>query len=373
VAVPEALLWQRDPHTAAKHAVLENYYDAWFPIMLRTSFVASLTVFEGYAGPGEYLGAGTDRGPEGSPMVAMRSLLERPDLVALSKPVRFVFLEDRQDRVDHLNELIRSRLGPLPAHVTAIAVKGRCETDAIGLLTSAGAWGSPIFANLDPFDAYVPLDLVQALGRNGASEAFVTFMSERLIRFASVESLTQGDTMFGTAAWRSVQSLPTADKERYLVESYRSTMATSGLDKLSGFQLLDERGKGFWLLHGTGHKKGVQKMKDAMWSVDPISGYRFRDPRPTLQQSFDFSDSWKPDLRPLKHAVSDFLEREGRVSIESVREFTLLETAYKESHASDVLKELIRDGLVGRDPKSGPYANAEVWPIAPDPPTLFEF
>jgi three-Cys-motif partner protein len=373
VAVPADLLWKRDPHTAAKHQVLARYYDAWFPIMLRASFFKSLTVFEGFSGPGEYLPEdGSDIGPEGSPLVAMRSLLARPELVDLGKPVRFVFLEDRRDRVEHLDRLIRDRLGALPAHISFVAREGRCEKDAISLLTEVGAWGHPIFANLDPFDAYVPLDLIRALGKNGSSEAFVTFMSHRLIRFASVEGLTQGDQMFGGTAWRSVQGLPTGDKERYLVEAYRTTLAAAGLDKIAGFQLLDERGLGFWLLHGTSHKRGVQKMKDAMWTVDPINGYKFRDPRPTLQQSLDFSDSWRPDLRPLRQAVANFLEREGRVPIERVRDFALLETAYKEAHASEMLGELVRDGAVGRHPVRGPYADAEVWPIAPDAGTLFD-
>lgn len=340
--------------------------------MLRTSFVRSLTVFEGFSGPGEYLSEeGADGGPEGSPLVAMRSLLARPELVDLDKPVRFVFLEDRPDRVAHLQNLVQDRLGPLPPHVSCLARSGRCEKDAIPLLTEAGAWGHPIFANLDPFDAYVPIELVQALGGNGASEAFVTFMSHRLIRFASVDSLTQGDEMFGSRTWRSVQDMATNAKERYLVEAYRNTLARVGLDKIAGFQLLDERGLGFWLLHGTSHIRGVQKMKDAMWNVDPISGYRFRDPRPTLQASFDFSGSWKPDLQPLRHAITDLLEREGRVPIERVRKYTLFETAYKETHASDVLGELIKDGVVGRHPIRGPLAEAEVWPIASDAPTLF--
>ena len=75
--------------------MLAGYYDAWFPIMLST--FPRLTVFEGYAGPGEHT-----KGEEGSPLIALRSLLDRPDLITLGKQVRFVFVEERQDRIDHL-------------------------------------------------------------------------------------------------------------------------------------------------------------------------------------------------------------------------------------------------------------------------------
>ena len=36
MAVPESTVWDRDPHAEAKHLVLRGYFDAWYPIMLRT-------------------------------------------------------------------------------------------------------------------------------------------------------------------------------------------------------------------------------------------------------------------------------------------------------------------------------------------------
>ncbi|MCY3924683.1 MAG: hypothetical protein OXG52_04105 [bacterium] len=33
MAVPTGILWERDPHTAAKHTLLRRYMLAWFPIM----------------------------------------------------------------------------------------------------------------------------------------------------------------------------------------------------------------------------------------------------------------------------------------------------------------------------------------------------
>lgn len=369
MAVPPRLLWPRDPHTAAKHEVLRRYYNAWFPIMLRT--FPSVTVFEGYAGPGEYEPEDGAVGPEGSPLVAMRSLLSRRELVDLRTPVRFVFLEDRHDRVENLRRLVAERLAPLPPHVTFVAEPGRCERDALAVLSRVGAWGHPIFANLDPFDAFVPLDVVRALGRNGASEAFVTFMSNRLIRFASVEHLPQGDEMFGEKQWRQVQHLATEAKEPFLVERYRGTLASCGLDKIVGFQLLDERGLGFWLLHATSHERGIQKMKDSMWNVDPIRGFHFRDPRRSERAQLGLPIQWEPDLRALRDLVVEYLDGRGRVPIIDVRRFALLETAYKEMHASKVLADLMRDGVVHREPKKGKLEEAVVWLVRADPEPLF--
>jgi three-Cys-motif partner protein len=74
MAIQKKVIWERDPHAEAKHSVLAGYYDAWYPIMLSTW--PRLTVFDGYAGPGEYT-----KNEVGSPIIAMRRLLERRDLV----------------------------------------------------------------------------------------------------------------------------------------------------------------------------------------------------------------------------------------------------------------------------------------------------
>lgn len=365
MATPDPTLWPRDPHTEAKHLVLGGYYDAWFPIMLQAPYFSSLTVFEGYSGPGEY-----DQGEEGSPIVAMRSLLERPELVRLGKPVRFAFLEDRQDRVEHLRGLIASIFGTLPPHVTCEVRRGRCETDGIGLLTDIGAWGHPIFANLDPFDAHVPLAIVQRLAANDASEAFVTFMSGRLVRFATKTDLPQGDEMFGSSDWRQVSTLPTEEKEAFLVERYRQTLVGAGLGKVAGFKLIDEGGRAFWLLYATRHVRGLERMKSAMWKVDPIRGFRFRDPRDTQQGMLDMQ--WQPDLKPLRQTLLDRLHEVGKVSVDTLRTFTLEETPYRETHTADAVRRLVTDKVIGRDPERGPLTKETlVWPIGAMTESLF--
>jgi three-Cys-motif partner protein len=356
-------LWRRDPHTEAKHRILAGYYSAWFPILLHTPhFPGGVTVFEGFAGPGEY-----DRGEEGSPIIALRAYLGRPQLVASRKPVRFAFLEQRKDRADHLRGLVGRLFGELPPHVTCEVRDGQCEDEGTALLTDVGAWGHPIFANLDPFDAYVPLQLVRRLAQNDASEVLVTFMSDRLRRFARVESLPQGDAMFGSPAWRRIQHQPSPEaKEAFLVNAYRGTLEDSGLDKVAGFKLIDEGGRAFWLVYATKHRRGLERMKAAMWKVDPIRGFRFRDPRdPTQGELFDDPRTWQPDLRPLRRQLVDHLQSEGRVSVRALRDFALLETSYRPPHATQVISELVRSGQVGRRPETGRVDDkTEVWLIA---------
>ena len=53
--VPSGVLWDVDPHTLAKHRLLENYLAAWLPTLLQGGF-RGVTYAEGFAGPGIYTG-----------------------------------------------------------------------------------------------------------------------------------------------------------------------------------------------------------------------------------------------------------------------------------------------------------------------------
>ena len=200
MAVPESTVWDRDPHTEAKHRVLHGYFDAWYPIILST--FPRLTVLEGYAGPGVYT-----KSEDGSPVIAIRALVERPELLGRRPAVRFVFIEEREDRLQKLQEVVNREFPRLPPGVRVDYHHESCERVWETALDQADAWGMPIFANLDPFGPGVPYPLVKRLGANRSSEALVTFMSDWLRRFWSLEELDDGDVQFGSRGWRTVGSL----------------------------------------------------------------------------------------------------------------------------------------------------------------------
>lgn len=201
MTVPQGVLWDPDAHTKEKHALLRGYLDAWWPIILQGRFRGA-TFAEGFSGPGEY----TD-GSDGSPVVAMRALLEHNRTLPAT-PSRFVFVEDDRRRADHLRSVVPQRFPSIPGHVSADVVHGRCETDLLPTLDGCGAWGQPIFAFLDPFGVAVPHTVVRRIGQNGNSEVLVTFFASQLTRWATNTDVDQGDVMFGDTDWRGVAHQP---------------------------------------------------------------------------------------------------------------------------------------------------------------------
>ncbi len=352
MAVPTTTIWERDPHTAVKHQILDRYLAGWFPIMLHSTYWRNVTYLDGFAGPGEY-----SKGEDGSPLIALKRLLDHPVLLATRRPVRFVFIEEDRARVEHLRRLIERRYpaSRQPSHVTIDVYCGTCETTSIAALNSARAWTQPVFANLDPFGPNVPYELVQRLGRNPGSEVLVTFPSGWLTRFATETHLHDGDRMFGDRGWREVRNQPDPkSKERFLVEQYEDLLRRVGLHLPSAFKLVDEGGRAFWLVHGTRHQKGLEKMKDAMWDADPISGFSFRDPRDPDQATLFQSSDWPPDIEGLVMILEAHLrEVGGSATVRELRDFVFYETVYRVAHANLAMKAMLAHRSIQREPSAG--------------------
>jgi three-Cys-motif partner protein len=311
--------------------MLDRYLAAWFPILLQGGF-PGVTFFDGFAGPGEY-----KKGEEGSPIIALRQVLDRPELLRLGKRVRFVFIEAHEGRVEHLRGLIASKfLSPNASVLVVPPYHGRCEELAERVLRDAGAWGQPIFANLDAWSLDVPLGLIRRIGRNKASEVLITFPSLWFRRFAKVEETDKGDQWFGSRSWRAVEQVESAEaKKQFLVDEYRGTLSQAGFPMTLAFEMLDEDGSEIFLIFGTANKLGLERMKDAMWKVDPVYGLRFRDPRDPLQAAFAIDDA---DLFPLMRSLRERLADHALHSVRTLKDFTLLETAYRPPHATTALR-----------------------------------
>jgi three-Cys-motif partner protein len=296
--------------------VLRGYLDAWWPILLSAN--DEVTYAEGYAGPGEYQG-----GEDGSPVVALRALLQREHQpIPLSgKAARVVLVEERDDRLQHCVEQIHQRVGPLPSSVVVRTTSGRCETDLLRTLREAGAFGSPILVNLDPFATGIPYDVVREVAENRSSEVLISFMMQWFIRWADNEQLDHGDRMFGSTDWRQVADVPTENKRRWLIDRHRQRLHQAGFAHTVWFELVDEGGRTFALIFATASERGLLKMKESFWRVDPVRGLHFRDPRDPGQMAFDVGDD--PYLAPLRNLLGEQMHGRSLVPVEELRRWTL--------------------------------------------------
>lgn len=363
LAVPTSITWTRDPHTAAKHAILRGYLNAWWPILLQG--YGSATFAEGFAGPGEYRD-----GEDGSPLEALHALLKRDH--PLPGQARLVLVEDHTGRANHLNGVIADRYPTLPPNVSVQVKQGACAQVLSPALTAAGAWDQPMFVNLDPFNAEVPYDLVCQVAANPASEVFITFMSQWLTRWAEDEDQDQGDITFGGPMWREVARQPTELKKRFLVDTYKQRLRDAGFVYALAFELVNKQGTAFFLVHGTSSKAGVEKMKEAMWAVDPVYGLGFRDPRDRHQIAFEIQD--EADLASLTTSLTEHMG-DAEMDVGVLRDWTLTETPYLGKHAVRLLTRWRDEGRLATSPtraiRAGTLVALRDPPPSADQPALF--
>ncbi|QEV21148.1 three-Cys-motif partner protein TcmP [Streptomyces alboniger] len=349
MAVPKEAVWERDPHTAAKHDLLQQYLKAWAPILLSQHDVISYA--EGFAGAGVY-----KRGEPGSPIIAYEVFAEA--LHRFPKRMRVILMEEDARRVKELQnqmELVRSRQTDSIVQRMAVDIRhGDFHPALLQNLRNTGALGKPLFVLLDSFGGPdIPFSLLQELGRHPRTEVMVTFEPAFLTRFAETHDGHRqlGDAAFGSQEWQAVFQQPPSHKFTFLREQYRATLRQAGFTHTLYFEMIDEGNRKLYLIFGTKHELGLEKMKDAMWKVDPSYGVRYRDPRDTQQQMLELV--FEPDTAPLRRILRDFISEapDGR-TIPELKRYALLETVYRPAQVIDAVRQLRDADAVTTDPRA---------------------
>ena len=83
---PRTTKWPLKPHTLGKHMVLENYMQAWLPIMTRWN--GRVLFIDAFAGPGEY-----ECGERGSPVIALHALINHNARRQMKSEINYLFIE----------------------------------------------------------------------------------------------------------------------------------------------------------------------------------------------------------------------------------------------------------------------------------------
>lgn len=362
----DSVLWPLDPHTAAKHRVLRAYLDAWLPIMGRQAQRVGddnprLLLVDGFAGPGRYA-----RGEPGSPLIMLDALLSHKDFEEWTG-VQFIFLFIEHDggRVDHLRGEIDT-LGELPDNVSVDVQPGEFEgvfSAVIDPIVEKGTHLIPTFAFIDPF---------------GYSSASMS-ITGRLLDFPRCETLfflpmsfihrfvgrpgqeTALTSLFGTDEWRGAIPLQGSARTTYLLELFERQLEQSGgVEYVRSFQLRTEDGKDYRLVFGLGHRTGLEKAKDAMWKVDPITGTSYTATTESGQEVL-FSPRDTVDTGPL---LAELRSRFGTewFTIDQAEHCTLVDTPFRIGHLRQLTLQPAERGekLEVHRPGSRGFKNAKM-------------
>ena len=340
MAAPRTTVWEIEPHTRAKHAILRRYLQAWTPILTLGGFPEVVYV-DGFAGPGRY-----SAGEDGSPVIALRVALDLHAEGGIDARIRFLFVEKDPERARMLEEIVVER--GIPREFRVEVARGETFEVAIRRLldsyTAGGRPPPPIFAFIDPFGwTGAPFSVVREIMSYRSCEVFVTFMYEEINRFIGLPDQEKNfDSLFGTGDWRAGAGLSDArERNRFFHGLYQRQLRDAAAVKyVRSFEMRNERDVvDYYLFYATNNRRGLEKMKDAMWRVNEAGEFQFSDATdPNQAVLFEAS----PNFDTLRNRI---LERFGgrEATVAEIEEFVLAETAFRETHYKRVLKPLERD------------------------------
>ncbi|MDX2057238.1 MAG: three-Cys-motif partner protein TcmP [Gemmatimonadales bacterium] len=321
-------IWELEPHTAAKHAILRRYLQAWIPILTRVH--GRVVYIDGFAGPGVYKG-----GEDGSPIIALKSALEHA--ARIRGEIAFLFIELDPQRKASLEESVAAL--SLPPRFRVEIQEGRCaETigELLDGLERAGGNLAPTFAFLDPFGfSHTPFSLIRRLMSHPRCEVLITFMYEEINRFLAQEQMPgHFDALFGCSAWAPAKGLASSlERKQFLTGLYARQLHTvAGIRFVRSFEMLNRDNRpDYHLFFATKSLKGLKKMKEAMWKVDETGAFRFSDATDP-SQSVLFGAG--PDPVALERMLVGRFKGE-LATIAEIEEFVLADTPYRETHVRE--------------------------------------
>lgn len=266
--------WDQDPHTKAKHDLLNGYFNAWLPIMGRRN--RKLNFIDAFAGPGRYT-----HGEPGSPVVILNAALDHRYPPGCQ--VNFWFIEKDARRARLLEEELEARFAELPEgwryHVENNAFHEAIES-MLDKLEEDGGRLAPALLFIDPFGFKgVPLSLIQRFMQHRSCEVLITFMVGHLSRLAEQFEPKLLDELFGCKDWRETEGLGEEDRCQALGALYMRQLQESGCARhVWKFMMRNEKNRlVYHLVFGTNHWRGLEVMKEAMCALDPRRTYTFSD------------------------------------------------------------------------------------------------
>ncbi|MFZ2030350.1 MAG: three-Cys-motif partner protein TcmP [Vitreimonas sp.] len=356
---PKTTVWELEPHTAAKHEILRRYLQAWAPILSQGRF-PHIVFLDGFAGPGRY-----SKGEEGSPIIAIKAVIEQPR--AIRAKVDFHFIELDRKRADHLDSEVK--VLTLPTNVTATLHAGRAFQDAFPEVWNAyaprqGKPRPPTFVFIDPFGFKIPFRYVREVLQAQSCEVLINFMFEEINRFLSQEHQPENfDELFGCPDWREGMKLKLpSDRVKFLHDLYKRQLTeAAGAKFVRSFAMRNKNDSmDYFLFFATNSELGLQKMKEAMWKVDESGTYTFSDATdPTQALLF----TKEPDRTLLQKLIVDKFAG-CETSVGEVERFVVCDpiSPFRETHYKKVLQSLEAAGRLtpidapaGRRP--GTYAD----------------
>lgn len=265
------------PHTKAKHHILEYHLKEWFPILGNTHRV--LRYIDGFAGPGEYQGGGL-----GSPVISLRTVTQHNSFGRFyeqDKTMEFLFVEKEVEFYRHLKQKIMEI--PLPSNLKVDVRHGEFYKTLTSLLNEAKLNDLPMPPTLlfvDPFGpAGFPMDLFKRMAEFDRVDVLINLNHSEFVQWILHDESKHvtANSLYGGPRWKPALRMEGRARTKFLVDEYENALSEIGWRGTS-FEMVNIRNQtAYHLVFGTGSTKGLEAMKRAMRSASQTGEFRYTD------------------------------------------------------------------------------------------------
>ena len=272
---PRTTMWPLDPHTLGKHVVLKHYFQAWLPIMTRRN--RRVLFIDAFAGPGEY-----ERGERGSPVIALDALINHSARRRMTSEINYLFIEKDKARSHYLEEVLEELEEELPPNCNYEVINSTFDETLTSVLDSIEQQRTqlaPAFVMIDPFGvSETPMKTIGRILRNPKSEVFISFMYRDINRFREHPNFEKHlDELFGCPEWRRGFCIEDgANRKRFFFDLYRDQLKKNDAVQVLYFELYEGQRLIYAIFFATKSLDGCDKMKQAIWKIDPLGGFKFK-------------------------------------------------------------------------------------------------
>jgi len=328
MAKPMQSLWDIEPHTKAKHEILERYLDAWFPIL--ATYNQRIIYLDGFCGPGRYKG-----GEDGSPIIAIKKALNHFGRLQ-NREISFIFIDERKDRIEHLKSEIASMNIPSNFSIfTEVSEFEKTVGQILGDLKTKNLNLAPTFAFIDPFGFKgIPFSLVKELLSNPKTEVFINIMAEFINRFVEhPDASTRQHIVELFGADEALEIIARGGNRLDSLRRFYQAQLQTCAKYVRYFEMQDEQGRViYYLFFASKHPLGFVKMKEAIWKVDPESGFHFSDKTNPAQLILLSTDPSRDLIKIIEQKFSG-----QRAKVSQIQQFVEEETSYISKHMRQAL------------------------------------
>ena len=346
---PMDILWPLEPHTVGKHRVLRNYMQAWLPIM--STWNGQVVFIDGFAGPGEY-----DRGEPGSPVIALRALIDHQSRRRFACKFYYVFIEKDKRRCNHLSNLLTNMRAEIPENCNCEIINSAFDetlTVVLDKLDEQNSPSAPSLTMIDPFGVSdTPMPVIARILANLKAEVYISLMYKFINRFdKKVEHEARLDKLFGCDSWRIGRNITNyEEKKQFYLDLYERQLKAAGAEYVLRFELYEGGRMVYAIFFGTHSLDGCDKMKQAIWKEAPLGDYKFKG---DLINQLSLGDDIL-DFATFGESLFNEFGSHGWITIEEVTRFTKSDrTGFHSGHLKmKTLSPMERAGAIEVEPNS---------------------